>query len=193
MEELKKCRKCQEDFGYEPRPVVWGSPEAKIMHISQAPSRKVHEIGRPFSDPSGQRLRHEWYQISDDQFYDGKNFYITTVGHCFPGKSGRNNYDNKPPKCCYEMWTRQEIALKEGTQLYLIVGAEAASRIFPRRKLTDLVFEDLEINGVPAFVLPHPSPLNIKWFRDHPAFEQERLPIIRKKIHEILDEETSGI
>lgn len=187
LQELKKCRKCQEEFGYEPRPVVWGSPNAKIMQISQAPSKKVHEIGRPFSDLSGKKLRQSWYQISDEQFYNGDNFYITTVGHCFPGKSGRNNYDKKPPKCCYEMWTKKEIELKKNTQLYLIVGGEAAARLFPKRKLTDLVFEDLEINGVKAYVLPHPSPLNIKWFKDHPEFERDRLPEIRKAIHELID------
>jgi uracil-DNA glycosylase family 4 len=187
LENLKKCRHCQEDFGYEPRPVYWGTPVAKIMHISQAPSKKVHEIGRPFSDLSGKKLREQWYEISDEQFYDGKNFYITTVGHCFPGKSGRNNYDRKPPKCCYEMWTKYEIELKRNVQLYLIVGGEAASRIFPGRKLTDLVFEDLQIQEVPAYVLPHPSPLNIKWFKDHPEFERDRLPVIRKRIHELID------
>lgn len=185
--ELKKCRKCQEEFGYEPRPVVWGSPNAKIMQISQAPSKKVHEIGRPFSDLSGKKLRQNWYEITDEQFYNGDNFYITTVGHCFPGKSGRNNYDKKPPKCCYEMWTKKEIELKKNTQLYLIVGGEAASRLFPKRKLTDLVFEDLTINGIKAYVLPHPSPLNIKWFKDHPEFERDRLPQIRKAIHQLID------
>jgi uracil-DNA glycosylase len=85
------------------------------------------------------------------------------------------------------MWTKDEIELKQNVQLYLIVGGEAASRIFPGRKLTDLVFEDLQIQGVPAYVLPHPSPLNIKWFKDHPEFERDRLPIIRKRIHEIID------
>jgi uracil-DNA glycosylase family 4 len=188
LEQLKDCRHCQEDFGFEPRPVQWGHPHAPIMHISQAPSRKVHEIGRPFSDLSGKRLRQDWYQISDETFYDMDKFYITTVGHCFPGKSKNGRYDAKPPKCCYDMWTKKEIELKQDTKLYLVVGKEAADRIFPKQNFSQLVFQDLDINGVPAFVLPHPSPLNTKWLRDHPQFEQERLPVIRQAIKEALNE-----
>ena len=37
-----------------------------------------------------------------------------------------------------------------------------------------------------AIVLPHPSPLNIKWFKDHPEFMKERIFQIRKIINEIL-------
>lgn len=185
--QLRNCRHCQDRFGYEPRPIQWGNPDARIMHISQAPGRKVHEIGRPFSDLSGKRLREQWYDISEDVFYDKDSFYFTTMGHCFPGKSEKGNYDRKPPKCCYDMWTRHEIELMDTCQLYLVVGAEAASRLFPGRKLTELVFEDQQLHGRLCYVLPHPSPLNRKWFKDHPEFEDKRIPVIRKKIHEILD------
>lgn len=37
-----------------------------------------------------------------------------------------------------------------------------------------------------AIVLPHPSPLNIKWFKDHPEFMKERIFQIRKIINEVL-------
>lgn len=191
--QIRACRHCQEQFGFEPRPVQWGNPGAKIMQISQAPSRLVHECGRPFSDPSGKRLREQWYQIRDEDFYDKDKFYITTMGHCFPGKAGRGNYDRKPPKCCYDMFTRKEIELMDQAELYLVVGGEAAARLFPKRKLTDLVFEDLTLHGKPCFVLPHPSPLNMRWFRDHPEFEEQRLPVIRKKIHEVLDLPASDV
>ena len=186
LADLKECRHCQEKFGYEPRPVQHGKPTARIMHISQAPSKKVHAVGRPFSDPSGERLRKQWYKITDEEFYNPDFFYFTTVGHCFPGK-GRNNYDKKPPKCCYDMWTSKEIELMDSAQLYLVVGGEAAARIFPKRKLSELIMEDLELYGRPCFVLPHPSPLNMNYFRDHPEWINERLPIIRRKIHDILE------
>lgn len=74
-------------------------------------------------------------------------------------------------------------------ELYLVVGQEAASRIFPGRKLADLVFEDLNLHGKTCYVLPHPSPLNRKWLKDHPEFEQKRLPEIRARIHEVLHKE----
>lgn len=189
QEEIKKCRFCQEAFGFVPRPVVWGDEKAPVVQISQAPGAKVHASGIPFSDASGKRLRQEWYQISDEAFYDPKNFYITVAGHCYPGKSKKGNYDAKPPACCWKMWTSQEIALKKGTRLYLLIGLEAASKFFPGRTLSDLVFEDLQIDGIPCYVLPHPSPLNRKWLQDHPDFEARRLPVIRKAIHDLLKTE----
>ena len=44
------------------------------------------------------------------------------------------------------------------------------------------------INGKLVIVLPHPSPLNIKWFKDHPEFMEKRIFEIRKIINEILEE-----
>ena len=54
------------------------------------------------------------------------------------------------------------------------------------RNITDLVFQDLTINGKKAFVLPHPSPLNMKWFRDYPEFLEKRIYEIEKAVHETL-------
>lgn len=187
QKQLAACHHCEKEFGFEPRPIVWGHEKAKIMQISQAPGKKVYEIGRPFADLSGKKLREKWYQISDETFYDKDNFYITVAGHCFPGKSGKGNYDRKPPKCCFDLWTRKEIELKKDTKLYILIGQEAASRFFKGRTLKDLVFSDLKIDGVDCFVLPHPSPLNQKWLKDNPAFETEILPKLRKKIHEVLE------
>lgn len=182
--QLRACRHCEGML--EPRPVVHGNPGAPILQVSQAPGRKVHETGIPFNDASGRRLRQDWYQISDAQFYDPDLFYITSMGHCYPGK-GKTG-DKKPPRCCFDMWTRREIELKPGTRMMLVVGREAASRLFPKREFTELVFQDQEYDGIPCFVLPHPSPLNVRWFRMHPEFETQRMPVIREKLHQVLRE-----
>lgn len=182
--QLRACRHCEGML--EPRPVVHGNPGAPILQVSQAPGRKVHETGIPFNDASGRRLRQDWYQISDAQFYDPDLFYITSMGHCYPGK-GKTG-DKKPPRCCFDMWTRREIELKPGTRMMLVVGREAASRLFPKREFTELVFQDQEYDGIPCFVLPHPSPLNVRWFRMHPEFESQRMPVIREKLHQVLRE-----
>ncbi|WP_300913935.1 uracil-DNA glycosylase family protein [Faecalibaculum rodentium] len=182
--QLRACRHCEGML--EPRPVVHGNPGAPILQVSQAPGKKVHETGIPFNDASGRRLRQDWYQISDAQFYDPDLFYITSMGHCYPGK-GKTG-DKKPPRCCFDMWTRREIELKPGTRMMLVIGREAASRLFPKREFTELVFQDQEYDGIPCYVLPHPSPLNVRWFRMHPEFETQRMPVIREKLHQVLRE-----
>ncbi len=182
--QLRACRHCEGML--EPRPVVHGNPGAPILQVSQAPGKKVHETRIPFNDASGRRLRQDWYQISDAQFYDPDLFYITSMGHCYPGK-GKTG-DKKPPRCCFDMWTRREIELKPGTRMMLVIGREAASRLFPKREFTELVFQDQEYDGIPCYVLPHPSPLNVRWFRMHPEFETQRMPVIREKLHQLLRE-----
>ncbi len=182
---LKACRECASLFNHEPRPVFLGSSRAPIMQISQAPSKTVHETGYPFNDASGEKLRREWYRISDAAFYNPENFYITSVGKCFPGKNNRGG-DKKPPKICAELWLEGELDYVENA-LYLIVGKAATDHFFPRLSFVDLVMNDQTIRGKPAFVLPHPSPLNVKWFKDHPEFFEKRLPVIRRHIHGALN------
>ena len=66
--ELIKCNLCESEFGFEAHPVVRGCASSKIVQISQAPSCNVHKSLKPFTDKSGDRLKYEWYKISDDVF-----------------------------------------------------------------------------------------------------------------------------
>lgn len=181
---ISQCRICQDAFGFEPRPIVQGNYNSKIMQISQAPSKSVYETGKPFNDASGRKLRGEWYQISDEAFYDPDNFYIVSMAHCFPGKSPGGG-DRRPPKVCSEQWLSKEMELVDN-QIYIIIGGIAAEYFFPGEKITKLAFVDRQINGKPAYILPHPSPLNMNWFRDNPTFTSERVPRIRAEIHKVL-------
>lgn len=176
---------CEDDFGFEPKPVFFGNANAKIMHISQAPSKNVHLTKKSFNDISGKRLKYEWYQITDEIFYNPDNFYITSVGHCYPGKNNRGR-DNKPAKRCKDIWLKRELEIVN-CQLYVVVGKNAADVLFPKSNFRDLIFEDQVYNNKPVLVLPHPSPVNIKWFMDNPDFEKIRLLEIRKKIKEIFN------
>lgn len=182
--QIQKCQHCRSDFGFEPHPIVFGNSHAKIMQISQAPSRSVHNTGRPFNDASGKRLRSEWYKITDEVFYDPDNFYIVSIAHCYPGKNPKGG-DRRPPKYCADRWLMQELALVKN-EIYILIGGIAAEYFFPGQKLTDLVFQNLTINGKPAFVLPHPSPLNMNWFRDHPEFAQKRMVEVANVVHDVL-------
>jgi uracil-DNA glycosylase len=58
---------------------------------------------------------------------------------------------------------------------------------FPDEKFDDLVFNNNYWNNKLTLVLPHPSPLNKKWLKDHPDFMNKRIVDIRKTINEILD------
>lgn len=182
---LKKCELCKEKFGFEPHPIFLGNENSKIVQISQAPSATVHKTLKPFTDQSGKRLKYEWYQISDEEFYNPDNFYIAALAHCYPGKD-KNGNDRMPPKICYETWIKKELELINN-EIYIIIGAKSAKVFFPQENFTELIFKDNYINGKLAIVLPHPSPLNIKWFKDHPEFVEDRLINVREEIKKVLE------
>ena len=183
--DLLSCRLCEERFGFEPHPVLIGNENSKIMQIGQAPSRTVHQTLMPFTDASGKKLKYEWYRISDEVFYNPDNFYITSIGHCYPGKSP-NGGDRLPPKYCAKKWLVKEVEAVNN-KIFILIGGQAAGFFFPKENFTELVFRDLKLNGKPAYVLPHPSPLNIKWFKDNPAFLDSRILEIEKIVHQVLN------
>jgi len=182
--QISQCRLCQDTFGFEPHPIVMGNHNAQIMQISQAPSKNVHETGKPFNDASGRKLRREWYRISDEEFYNPDNFYIASMAHCYPGKAPGGG-DCRPPKICAKQWLLKEMEHVDN-EIYIIIGGIAAEFFFPGEKITSLAFEDKQINGKPTYILPHPSPLNMKWFRDYPQFTEKRILKVQKEVHKVL-------
>ena len=184
QQEIRKCRECEGRFGFTPNPIVHGHATSKIMQISQAPSKSVHQTNKPFNDLSGDTLKYKWYQITDDVFYNEDNFYITAIAHCFPGKNPKGG-DNPPPLACAQKWLKREMALVDN-ELYVIIGARAAKFLFGNIPFEELIFANQALNDKPAIVLPHPSPLNNRWFKKHPSFETHRLPEIREIIWGVL-------
>lgn len=182
--QILQCRLCQVTFGFEPHPIVLGNHNSKIMQISQAPSKSVHETGKPFHDASGRKLRKEWYHISDEDFYNPDHFYIVSMAHCYPGKAPGGG-DRRPPRICSEQWLLKEMELVNN-EIYIIIGGIAAEFFFPGEKITSLAFEDKQFRGKPAYVLPHPSPLNMKWFKDYPQFTEKRILKIQEEVHKVL-------
>ena len=185
--EILKCRICKQKFGFEPKPYVWGEQNAKILQISQAPSFNVHKTGIPFNDASGKILIEEWYQIPKEIFYNKRNFYITSVSHCYPGKTSSGN-SRVPPVICAKKFLFKEIQLIDN-ELFIIIGSKAASLFFEGRNFTELIFDkNLQYNNKKAIVLPHPSPLNFRWFKNHKNFFTEVLPYVRSEINRILSQ-----
>ena len=71
-DKLRACTLCAEQFvaaqsAHLPRPVFQGRPRARILIAGQAPGARVYCSGRPFTDPSGNRLR-QWMQVEEDRF-----------------------------------------------------------------------------------------------------------------------------
>lgn len=183
--DIEKCRFCQEKFGFVPRPIFYGKQNSKIAQISQAPSSKVQESGRPFTDMSGKTLRNEWYNISEGVFYNQDNFFIGALAHCYPGKD-KNGNDRLPPKCCFDKWVKKELELLNN-KIFIVIGAKAAKVFFPNDNFEDLVFKNNIWNDKLTIVLPHPSPLNRRWIKSHPEFMNKRILEVRKIINDIIN------
>jgi hypothetical protein len=70
VEDIRACRVCRDAprygpaLSHEPRPVFQVSPSARICIAGQAPGVRVHASGRPYTDPSGVRLR-SWLGIGE--------------------------------------------------------------------------------------------------------------------------------
>ena len=182
--DILSCRDCESKFGFEPHPIVLGSANSKIVQISQAPSQNVHDTLKPFNDASGRKLREEWYHISEEDFYNRDNFYFTSIAHCYPGKS-KNGGDRLPPVACARKWLMREIQAVDN-EIFILIGRKAADFFFPKQDFAELVFKNNEINGKSAYILPHPSPLNIKWFKDNPKFLSVRVREIEEVVHDVL-------
>ncbi|MEM9279834.1 MAG: uracil-DNA glycosylase family protein, partial [Pseudomonadota bacterium] len=108
---------------HEPRPVAVLSRKAKIRIIGQAPGTRVHASGRPFTDPSGDRLR-EWMGIGEDIFYNPDKLVITPMGFCFPGLDNKGG-DLPPRKECAARWQAEVTEAMPQVKLVLLIGMYA--------------------------------------------------------------------
>ncbi len=189
---IRGCRLCAARFAatktsHAPRPVVWFRPSARILIAGQAPGQRVHDSGRPFTDPSGDRLR-DWLGLVPEAFYDLDRVAIVPMAFCFPGYSASGS-DLPPPRICETTWRAQVMARLPGIRLTLLVGgyAQASHLGAGRGGVTEAVrgWRDL----APAvFPLPHPSWRNTAWLKKNPWFETELLPVLRARVAEVMDD-----
>lgn len=182
LTEIRACRICAAHLPLGPRPVVQAAASARLLLVSQAPGRKVHDTGIPFNDVSGERLR-DWLGIDTSTFHDARRVAIVPMGFCFPG-SGRGG-DLPPRPECAPTWHSRVLPLLTQVQLTLVIGQYAQAGILdvPRgTRLTDTVQgwrDHLSRNCLP---LPHPSPRNRLWFTRNPWFDAELLPQLRQRV-----------
>lgn len=185
---IRACQVCAAQLPHGCRPVLQAHPDARLLIVSQAPGRKVHETGIPFNDKSGDKLR-DWLGIAREVFYDPQRVAIVPMGFCYPGKGSSGDLPPRPE--CAPLWHPRLLPRLQNVKLTFAIGGYAIrSMLGNRRKasLTETCAAWREYLAGGVLPLPHPSPRNIAWFQRHPWFEIETLPAIRRRVRKLLRE-----
>ena len=197
LRELRACRVCRDaplrgpPLPHEPRPVIQASATARLCIAGQAPGTRVHASGRPFTDPSGVRLR-QWLGLDEARFYDASRLAIVPMGHCFPGLDAKGS--DLPPRAeCAPLWRDRVFAALPAVELVLAIGQYAQAWHLGAMRgatLSQTVAQWRAILDRPVhpqvIPLPHPSWRNNGWLRKHPWFEDELLPVLRVKVARLM-------
>ncbi|MBD8873472.1 uracil-DNA glycosylase family protein [Rhodanobacter sp. DHB23] len=182
LADIRACRLCAAHLPLGPRPVVQASLQSRLLIVSQAPGRKVHDTGIPFNDASGDRLR-EWLGTGKDVFYDATKIAIVPMGFCFPGTGKGGDLPPRPE--CAPTWHPRLLPLLGQVRLTLAIGQYAQAGLLGDRRgrtLTDTVQAWREHLAQGVLPLPHPSPRNQLWLKRNAWFETELLPELRKLV-----------
>ncbi|MCT3400451.1 uracil-DNA glycosylase family protein [Lentilactobacillus hilgardii] len=167
-------------------PLYHIEPNAKILIISQAPSRKAQESMVFWNDPSGDRLR-GWMGIDKDRFYHSGKIAVMSLDFYYPGKGIHG--DLPPRKGFADKWHQPLLSLMPNVQLKLLIGQYAQKYYLQKNRqknLTETVrcFEDY----LPEyFPLVHPSPLNYGWMKQHPWFIKEVVPELQIRVKKLMN------
>lgn len=179
LADVQACRACADVLPLGPRPVLQISRSARILVAGQAPGTRVHQTGKPFSDPSGERLR-AWMDLSEDEFYDERKLAILPMGFCYPGRLPGGG-DAPPRPECASLWRRRLLEHLPDLRLTLLVGGYAQAYVLGPATVTERVQRFREYLPT-IFPLPHPSWRTRAWAKRHPWFDAEVLPALRATI-----------
>jgi uracil-DNA glycosylase len=186
LRDIRACRICEAQLPLGPRPVLAASAEARLLIVSQAPGARVHATGIPWNDASGRRLR-DWLQLDETTFYDEKRVAIVPMGFCYPGRAGSGDAPPRPE--CRATWHPRLLPLLRNVELTLSIGQYAQAYCLGARRKPSLsetvrAWREYLPTQLP---LPHPSPRNVGWFKANPWFEAEVVPVLRERVHDLLD------
>ncbi len=184
--EIRACRACAHELPHEPRPVVYVRPTTRLLIVGQAPGRRVHESGLPFTDASGDRLR-DWMGVDRAAFYDDPRLGVAAMAFCYPGTNPKGG-DFPPPKRCAALWRRRLLQELPNVELTLLVGWHAqlwALGDAAARTMSETV-ANWRGYGPAYLPLPHPSWRNTAWLKRHPWFDAEVAPYLRRRVRDIL-------
>jgi uracil-DNA glycosylase len=180
--EISACRICAPHLPLGSRPIERGRPSARLLIISQAPGRRVHDTRLSFNDRSGDRLR-AWLAMGRETFYDEAQVAILGMAFCYPGRDNKGG-DLPPRPECAPRWHARLRAGFSAIELTLLVGSYAIDYYLPwtrPRSMTDAIVRWRDF--LPElFLLPHPSWRTTRWLRDNPWFEEEATPELRTRV-----------
>src|SRR5262245_32637110 len=138
--EIGACTLCAPHLLLGPRPIVRGLPSARLLIISQAPGRRVHDTRLSFNDRSGDRLR-AWLAMDCDTFYDESRVAIMGMAFCYPGSDGKGG-DLPPRRECAPRWHARLRSCFPAIELTLLVGSYAIDYYLPglrTRSMTEVI------------------------------------------------------
>jgi uracil-DNA glycosylase len=196
---ISQCRICRDapfksPLPHEPRPIFQISGKARLVIASQAPGKRAHLSGIPFSDASGARLR-QWLGLDAERFYDWDRVAIIPMGFCFPGYDAHNG-DLPPRPECRLAWHERVFGAMPQVELILMIGTHSARYHLTRfgyrdlsvLKMSELMakWEDPVGRPLPRLLpLPHPSWRNSGWLKRNPWFESDILPALRQEVRRL--------
>ena len=189
FEALKACSLCSKQFAktstaHAPRPVFQGTRSARILLAGQAPGRRVHLSGKPFTDASGDRLR-AWMGIDENVFYDPTRIAILPMAFCFPGYDAKGA-DLPPPRLCADVWRQKILSQFPNLSLIIAIGGYAQKWHLQTRQTVSEVVRQWRDYSPDVLPLPHPSWRNTAWLKKNPWFEDELIPVFREKVRDRL-------
>lgn len=167
-------------------PLFKASKEAKIIIVGQAPGRIAEATRLYWNDLSGDKLR-LWMGVSREEFYDSHLISQIPMDFYYPGKS---KFGDLPPRKGFApKWHPKILKEMPKVKTILLVGAYAQKYYLGKRAQNNLTETVKGFHQyLPEFFpLVHPSPLNLRWLKKNPWFEEEVLPQLKQVVQSAIN------
>lgn len=130
--------------------------------------------------------------IGEDIFYDAARVAVVPMGFCFPGLNEKGG-DLPPRKECSKIWHGQLFKNLPNLKLIVLVGQYAQKwhlGVRAQSSLTGTVSAWRDYlgsgDGPDYFPTPHPSWRNNAWLKKNPWFEEEAVPVLKRRVKSLL-------
>lgn len=151
-EAVRRCTLCFPDG--DNAPVVDVPKDARVMLVGQAPGVTEITTRLPFTGPAGKRLM-QWFERAG---IERDEVYFSALARCFPGKAKGGG--DKAPSRATILNCQQHLEFELETlrpAVVILVGGMAINDFLGATRLTDVIGEVIERDGVTYVPLPHPS------------------------------------